>query len=125
MTAIFRGKSFSHTFTITDATSGDAEDISAWTFSAQGRLKIDDELSLIDMTSGNGRLAFNTDGTDGLLDMLLTEGDTEDIFLALPDQPIAPHLKFNMIFDVIRTNGPDVFLFRAKVPLETSITRDI
>lgn len=123
--SIFRGKSFSHTFTIADVVTGLVIDISAWTFSAQGRLKIDDSGSLIDMTTGNGKLAFTTNGTDGKLDMLLTEADTENIFLALPDQPVLPHLKFKMVFDIIRTNGPDVFLFRAKVPLETSVTRGI
>lgn len=123
--SIFRGKSFAHTFTLTDVVGGAALDISTWTFSAQGRLKIDDDDSLIDMTTGNSRFVFITDGTDGLLGMRLSETDTENIFLALPDQPVSPKLKFNMVFDVIRTNGPDVFLFRAKVKLETSITRDI
>lgn len=123
--SIFRGKSFTHTLTITDSVTGLVVDISTWTFSAQGRLHINDTTSLIDMTTGNGKLAFTTNGTDGKLNMVLSEADTENIFLALPNQPIDPKLKFKMVFDMIRTNGPDVFLFRAKIALETSVTRDI
>lgn len=121
---IYRNKAFYQTFVLTDSVTKAPIDISSWTFSAQFRLNIEDNVSLIDVTVGNG-LYFNTDGADGKLDLRLLQAATELMFTRLPHQPISPKSKFTVFFDLIRTDGEDVFQFRAQLPMETSYTRDI
>ncbi len=52
------------------------ENISTWTFAMEIRPTPESDTVIIELTSGNGRIVFVTDGTDGQIYLLLTDTDT-------------------------------------------------
>lgn len=91
------------------------EDISTWTFAMEVRKTAASETVIIELTTGNSRIQFVTDGTDGEIYLILSDTETAAL---LDDVGVN-------VYDIkYQVNGGDVKdLFEGRIEILASPTR--
>jgi hypothetical protein len=110
---IHQGDAFQQNFTLTSKTTrAPVGDITGWTFEAQFRVELGDEVALATLTSENGGFAV-IDGPNARLQMIVTAEQTATF-------PVG-----KVVFDVLRTDvvpGP-VWYFGGHAKVKRPVTR--
>lgn len=95
--------------------SGDPEDISNWTFQMMVRKTPSSDTVIIELSTANTRIAFETDGTDGKINLLLSEAETAALLAEAGENVY--DIKYQI------SGGDKKDLFEGKIEILASPTR--